>query len=221
MEDRLARAWARINQFKIPESKKQEAIETFLNYEGLKADLVNAGYPDELDYPHTTAYINALKPLSDDFIEIVINWIPKLKFKGGALQYLREARNKYDGHVVIQIFNEADTQGKWFVCDTIAHNPPLHINDWVKETYLDKQNGYNETGLLPLAVAKMFPREEVREILKQGFEHHYRVTPEALGKVGRLQDIPFLENRLLVKYDAPHVMRDIEKAIKKIKQRGT
>jgi hypothetical protein len=201
------------------ENSLNQSIKGFLDYEGLNSDLVKAGYPDELDYPHTTAYINALKPLPDDFIEIVISWIPKLKFKGGAVQYLREAKNKYDGRVLIPIFNEADAQGKWFLCDAIAHNPPLHINEWVKETYLDKHYSYNETGLLPLAVAKMFPRDEARAILKQGFDHHYRVTPEAFGEVGKLEDIPFLEEKLLVDYDATHVKKDIDKAIKKIKKR--
>lgn len=202
------------------ESSLSQAISGFLDYEGLNSDLVKAGYPDELDYPHTTAYINALKPLPDGFIEIIISWIPKLKFKGGAVQYLREAKNKYDGRVLLQIFNEANAQDKWFLCDAIAHNPPLHINEWVKETYLDKQYGYNETGLLPLAVAKMFSRDEARAILKQGFDHHYRVTPEALGKIGTLVDIPFLEERLFLDYDATHVNKDIEKAIKKIKKRA-
>ena len=219
MKDRLERAWDRINQFNVPEKKKQRAIEIFLDYEGLNADLVKAGYPDELDYPHTTAYINALKPLPDDFIEIVISWIPKLKFKGGTVQYLREAKNKYDGRVLIPIFNEADEGRKWSMCSAIEHNPPLHINEWVKETYLDKQYDYNETGLLPLAVAKMFSRDEARAILKQGFDHHYRVTPEAFGKVGKLEDIQFLEEKLLVDYDATHVKKDIDKAIKKIKGR--
>ncbi len=78
----------------------------------------------------------------------------------------------------------------------------------------------SETGLLLLAVVKMFPKDEARAILKQGFDHHYRVTPEALGKVGTAEDIPFLEKRLQMEYDATHVHKDIEKAIKRIKKRA-
>lgn len=201
------------------EKRLNKYIDGFLSDEGMHEELRNAGCPDELDYPDFTAFINAIKPIPDDFIDIVISWAPKLKFKMAVVDFLREAKSKYDGRVLIPIFDAVDQQGKWFICDAIEHNPPRHINEWVRETYLDKQYGYNETGLLPLAVARMFPKDEARDILKQGFDHHYRVTPYALGKVGKAEDIPFLEERLLVSYNATHVKKDIEKAIKRIQKR--
>ena len=214
-EERTNKYLKRLEEFQITGKKTNEYVDAFLDYEGMNAELQSLGYPDELDFPHTTAYVNALKPLNDDFIKVVIEWIPRLKYPYGVVQYLRESKSKYDGRVLIPIFNESDAQGKWFLCDAIAYNPPLYINEW----YLDKQYGYSETGLLPLAVAKMFSRDEARNILKQGFDHHYRVSPEAFGKVGKLEDIPFLEEKLLANYDATHVKKDIEKAIKKIKKR--
>src|SRR5690606_30149377 len=124
------------------------------------------------------------------------------------------------GKILIPIFMESDKQGKWQICDAIVYKPPLNINEWVKEIYLDKQYGYSETGLLPLAIIKMFPKDEARAILKQGFDHHYRVTPEAFGKVGTVADIPFLKEKLKINYGATHVHKDIEKAIRKIQKRG-
>jgi hypothetical protein len=41
-----------------------------------------------------------------------------------------------------------------------------------------------------------------------------------MGKVGKLEDIPFLEEKLLRDYDATHVKKDITKAIQKIKRRN-
>lgn len=202
------------------EKSLNESVDGFLNSEKMYEELRQAGCPDYLDFANSTDYIYAVTPISDDLIKIVVSWIPKLKYKLSVIDFLREAKNKYDGRVLIPIFNESDKQGKWRICSAIEYNPPLHINEWVKETYLDKQYGYSETGLLPLAIAKMFPRDEARVILKQGFDHHYRVTPEALGKVGTPEDIPFLEEKLLVNYDATHVKKDIEKAIKKIKKRA-
>ena len=197
-----------------------EIIERFIDFEGMNSDVMKAGYPDELDFNSTNAYIDALKPLPDDFINIVIDWIPRLKYKAGAVSYLRESKNRYDGRVLIPIFDEASSKEKWFICDAIVQNPPKHLNEWVKQTYLDKRFGYSETGLLPLAVAKMFPKDEAREILKLGFDHHYRVTPEALGKIGRPEDISFLEEKLSKSYDAPHVKKDIMKAINRIRKRA-
>lgn len=197
-----------------------ELIDIIADSQGFYKELRDAGFPDETEFPHTTAYINAIKPIPKDFIDIVMKWIPKRKYKGWPVGFLREAKNKYDGRVLIPIFNESNKLGRWSICDAIAYNPPLNINDWVKETYLSKEYGYSETGLLPLAVARMFPKDEARAILKQGFDHHYRVTPEALGKVGTAEDIPFLEKRLQMDYDATHVHKDIEKAIKRIKKRA-
>lgn len=194
-------------------------IAAFLDYQDMYTELRKIGYPDILNYPNSTEYINALKPFNDDFIEIVISWTPKLEFKSGVVQFLRESKNKYDGTILIPIFRESDKQQRWFICDAIVRNPPININEWVKDTYLSKKYGYSETGLLPLAIAKIFPKDEARAILKKGFDHHYRITPEALGKVGKKEDVSFLEKKLLLRYDATHVHRDIEKAIKRIQKR--
>ena len=201
------------------EKNLNEIIERFIDSEGMNSDLVKAGYPDKLEFISTNAYIDAMKPLSHDFINIVIDWKPRLKYKAGAVSYLRESKDRYDGRVLIPIFDEASSKEKWFICEAIVQNPPKHLNEWVKQTYLDKRFGYSETGLLPLAVAKMFPKDEAREILKQGFDHLYRVTPEALGKIGCPEDISFLEEKLSKSYDAPHVKKDIMKAISKIQKK--
>ena len=205
---------------RLPEWKREELLEISMDAEGLRVDLVNAGYPDELDYPHTTAYINAIKPIPRNFIDIVLRWCQKLKFKGSVIGYLRESAEKYDGSVLIPIFNEGSKQVRWRICDAIAYNPPLNINNWVKEIYLDRSYGYEETGLLPLAIIKLFLQDEARNILRQGFDHHSGTTPEALGKVGKVEDIPFLEKRYQKQYESKFIYKEIEKAIKKIKKRN-
>lgn len=198
----------------------EELLEISMDAEGLRADLTSAGYPDELDYPHTTAYVNAIKPLPSGFIDIVVSWIPRLKFKGVVISYLRESAERYDGRVLIPIFNEGSKQVRWEICDAIEYNPPLNINNWVKEVYLDSSYGYEETGLLPLAVIKLFPTDEARNILRQGFDHHPATTPEALGKVGKVEDIPFLEEKFQKSYASKFIYKQIEKAVKKIKKRN-
>lgn len=190
------------------------------NFEKMYEEIANAGFPNVNDFPNGTEYINAIKPIPTDLIEIVLKWIPKLEYPIGILLFLRETKNKYDGRVLIPIFNEVDKQGKWRICDAIEHNPPLYINDWVRETYLSPEYGA-DTGLLALAVAKMFPRDEAREILKAGFDLHPGITPEALGKVGKPEDIKFLKEKYKEEYTSKFVYKEIEKAIKKIKQRET
>lgn len=191
----------------------------YVNFNKMYRALHEAGYPDIKDFKSGTDYVNAIKPIPEDFIDIVLKWLPKLERKVGVIMFLRESRKKYDGSIIPALFEEANTLDKWFICDALVHNPPLHLEQWVMDTYLNKKYGYSETGLLPLAVVKMFPRDEAREILKQGFDHHYRVTPYAFGKVGRLEDIPFLEERLRKTYDASHVHKDIQKAIERIKKK--
>ncbi len=205
------------------EEQNQNKPQEFHNFRKMYEELKEAGYPDMNDFKNGNEYNKALKSVSkslDEFIKIVIKWLPKIEYRVGGLLLLAETNKKYDGRVIIPIFKESNSFDKWRICSAIAYNPPLNINDWVRDTYLSKEYGYSETGLLPLAIAKMFPRDEARKILKQGFDHHYRVTPEALGKVGTAEDIPFLEKKLLINYDATHVHKDIEKAIKRIKKRA-
>ena len=191
---------------------------TYPNFMAMYKELSDMGYPDINDFENGTAYINAVKPIPEKFIEIVLKWLPKLEKKTGIIMFLRESGEKYDGRVLIPLFEEANTQERWRICEAIAYNPPMNIKQWVKELYLNKKYSYHETGLLPLAIVKMFPKNEAREILKQGFDHQNRVSPEALGKIGILEDIPFLEEKLLETYDATHVKKDIEKAIQRIKK---
>lgn len=193
---------------------------SYPNFMKMYKELSDMGYPDIDDFKHGTDYINAIKPIPKEFIEVVLKWVPKLEKKTGILMFLRESREKYDGNILISLFEEANTHDRWKICEAIAHNPPLNINQWVKELYLDQQYGYHETGLLPLAIIKMFPKNEARDILKQGFDHQNRVTPEALGKIGTLEDIPFLQQKLLKEYGAVHVKSDIEKAISRILNRS-
>ncbi len=195
---------------------------TYPNFDKMYLELKNAGYPDINDFKTGNEYSNALKTAYGDlesFIKIVIKWIPRLEYKVGGVLLLQATDKRYDGRVLIPIFNESSKQDRWRICDAIEHNPPLYINDWVECVYLDKQYDYFETGLLPLAVAKMFPRDEAREILKQGFNHHPEVTPEALSKVGTADDLLFLEEKLQRKYKKKFIYKEIEKAIRKIKQK--
>ncbi len=210
-----------LEKFKLSQEDVRKSVDIFTNYDKkIYQRLIKIGCPDRLDFPNTTAYINALKPLQDDFIQVVLESLPDLEHKSGVVSFLREAKNKYDGKVLMPIFNESSKQDRWRICDAIVFNPPLNINNWVKDIYLSKQYEYSETGLLPLAIVKMFPKDEAREILRQGFDHHYRITPEALGKIGTVEDISFLEEKMKLKYDASHVHKDIKKAIEKIKRRA-
>lgn len=201
------------------ETRLNETIEAFRDYEPMFDALIEAGYPDRYAYPSFTHFINANRPFPDDFVAVVMKYLPKMKFKLGAVELLRNAEHRYDGRVLIPIFSEADANGKWRLCDAIVQNPPLFIDEWVLDIFFDKRYSYSETGLLPLAIIKLFPADRAREILKMGFDLHYRVTPEALGKVGRLEDIPFLESKLLQEYTASHVKKDIQLAIRKIMKR--
>ncbi len=201
----------------LRELERLEILNNEMADDGLRLDLVQAGYPDELDFPHLTAYINAVKPLPKKFVDIVLNWIPKLKFKEGALNYLRETKEKYDGRVLISIFNEGSKQVKWQVCDAIEYNPPLNIDNWVREIYLDNKYGYEETGLLPLALIKLLTENQAREVLKLGFDHHPGTTSLALGKIGNVEDISFLEGKLQSKFENKYTYKEIKKAISKIK----
>ena len=218
-KDRLDRIINLVDVFKLPIEKRNLIIDSFLDTDAMYAELMNVGYPDPLDFPNATAYINALKPLPDDFINIVLKWQPKLKY-GNTTMFLRESKNRYDGRVLIAIFNNGDANVKWQVCDTIAYNPPLYINDWIKGICLSDKYGYFETGLIPLAVAKMFHRDEARTILKDSFDLHPEVAPEALGKVGTVEDISFLEEKAEKKYESKFIYKEIEKAIRKIKKRA-
>lgn len=204
---------------RFSEEEREEMLENEMADDGLRVDLVRAGYPDELDFPHFSAYIHAAKPFTKGFMDIVLHWYPKLKFKAGVLHYLRETADKYDGRILIPLFNEGNKQVRWFICDAIAYNPPLDINDWVREIYLDKQYEYEETGLLPLAIIKLFPKDEARDLLRQGFDHHPGTTAFALGKIGKEADVLFLEEKLISKFESKFVYKEIEKAIKKIKVR--
>lgn len=218
MTARLKKFLELIQPYLTTDNLKNDLIDRFLDSEKMYEDLRNAGYPDELTFPHTTAYINALKPLPDDFIAIVIKWLPDLKHKEIAIGFLREAEHKYDGQVLIPIFIDGDFTLKWKIADAIAYNPPLGINEWVKETYLSVQYG-QEAGLLALAIIKMFQKEEAIGIIKQGFDLHPEVAPEALGKVGGIKEIDFLEEKSKLPYKAKFIYKEIEKAIKKIKKR--
>lgn len=204
-------------------SEKNESTSTFKNFKAMYEELSRAGYPDIKKYGNNNDYIKVLKNGNYDletYIEIIKKWLPKIEYKTGGLLLIAKTDIKYDGSIIIPIFNEADTADRWRICSAIVKNPPLNINDWVKSIYLSKTYSYSEIGILPLAIIKMFPKDQAREILREGFDHNYRVTPEALGKIGELEDIPFLENKLNLHYDATHVHRDINKAISKIKKRG-
>lgn len=199
--------------------KSSNEKDLYPNFEKMYEDIAQAGFPDVNEFSNGTEYINAIKPVSTTLINIVLKWMPNLEYPIGILLFLRESKNKYDGRILIPIFNEADSQGKWRICDAIEHNPPLYINDWVKETYLSPEYGA-DTGLLALAVAKMFSGDEARKILRAGFDLHPGITPEALGKVGKPADIVFLEEKYKGAYPSKSVYKEIEKAIKKIKKRA-
>jgi hypothetical protein len=66
----------------------------------------------------------------------------------------------------------------------------------------------------------MFHRDEARTILKDSFDLHPEVAPEALGKVGTVEDIAFLEEKAEKKYESKFIYKGIEKAIRKIKKRA-
>src|SRR5690606_23043818 len=125
--------------------KHQKRAMNYNNFNKMYEELKNAGYPDINDFNTGNEYNNALKSVSigfDNFIKIVSKWLPKLEYKAGGVILLTETNQKYDGRVITSIFKETSNQEKWRICDAITRNPPLNINDWVKETYLDKQYGY-------------------------------------------------------------------------------
>lgn len=201
----------------------KEADIGYPNFDTMYRELNKAGYPNIKDFNNSNAFTEKLLSMNkelDTFIDIVVKWIPKIEYKPGGITLLADTKTKYDGRIIIPIFeNDSAPNDRWRLCDAIVRNPPLNINEWVRDTYLSKKYSYAETGLLPLAIVKIFPNDEARAILKKGFNHHYRVTPEAFGKIGKKEDIPFLEKKLLKKYDSSHVYKDIEKALIKIKKR--
>lgn len=218
-QDRHQKIVSRIDALSVMPHVKEELIERSLDTVGMYEDLLRGGYPDNLDFPHTTAYINAIKPIDDYGIAIILKWLPNLKYKDAAFDFLRESKSRYDGRVLIDVFANADKDIRWRISDMIATNPPLYINEWIKETYLAPKYG-QEAGLLALAVVKLFPEIEARQILKNGFDLHPEVTPEAIGKIGLLDDIPFLEEKMKVVHSATFINEEISIAIKKIMKRN-
>lgn len=195
---------------------------SFANFDKMYEELRQAGYPDINNYKNHNEYIKALATSTRDFKDfnkIVIKWLPLIEYIVGGLLLLQASKEKYDGRLIIPIFENSSSQDRWRICAAIMNNPPMFLEEWVREIYFSKEYTYSDTGLLPLVVVKIFPRDEARNILKEGFDLHYRVAPEALGKVGRMEDIPFLKDKLLKKYEATHVTKDIEKAIQEISKR--
>lgn len=218
MSTRLEKFLKNIGTYMITDDLKIELLDRFYDAEKMHEDLRRAGFPDDLTFPDTTAYINSLRPLPDDFISIILKWLPERKYKDSAIDYLREAKHRYDGRVLIPIFMTGSFDIRWKIADAITYNPPLYIDDWIKEVYLSPEYG-EEAGLLALAVIKVFKKEEAIKILKQGFDLHPEVTPEALGKVGRLEEINFLEKKAQLHYEAKFIYKEIERAIKRIKKK--
>lgn len=186
-------------------------------------ELLAIGFPIEaipLDYNRLGGYFNKKVPMK--YVEVAIKWLPTLWVTGGFLNleaFLRFSEKRFNGQVYIKLFELSDDfQRRWAICDRLEQNFPFGINDWVKETYLNPQYG-DEVGLLALAVTKAFPKSEAVKILRIGFDLHPRMTCEAFRRVGTVDEVPFLKEKLNNKYENKYIYSDIEKTIKRLEKR--
>ncbi len=193
------------------------------NIDKLYNELKSIGFPDINEYTNDFDFYSEIKKKEKSIFnlynEIILRWEPFLERRIVAIGLLSVSKKKYDGSRIIpEIFEKSNDMDKWQILNMLIKNPPLHIENWTIKTYLSKNYSYKQAGLLPLLIIKILSRDEARIILKKGFDHQFRVTPEALGKVGVLEDIPFLESKLKLNYDATHVTKDLLNAIEKIKK---
>lgn len=211
----------KIKKMDIGERVKEEVIQSIIAFQPVNDELISNGFPDKNEFDSDNDYYSKVGEINQEYLDVILKWYPILKYDGTILSVFDKTNLKFDTQILREIFDNGNNDMKWRVCDLIDRRKCWWgIEKWIVDIFLSSNYSYSEVGLLPLAIAKMLPKEEAREILKQGFDHHYRVTPEALGKIGKLEDIAFLEEKLLVSYDASHVHKDILKAIKKIKKRN-
>lgn len=103
---------------------------TFRNFDKMYEELKNAGYPDINDYKNQYEYEKALETSTKNFKEfnrIIIKWLPLIEYKVGGILLLQASKEKYDGRVIIPIFEDSSSQDRWRICAAILQNPPLFL----------------------------------------------------------------------------------------------
>lgn len=197
-------------------------LEKYSNFDKMYGELERAGYGNARHY-HTfeayEKYLSSTKADYSDFIRIVTNWMPKLENRIGGIRLLVATNQTYDGAIVEQAFERANADERWFICAYIARNPPKNAESWMRRLYLSPDCNYGETGLLPLVIIKMFDKPEALKLLRQGFDLHPEVTPEAIGKIGTAEEIPFLEEKRKLTFEKKFIYKEIDKAIKRLKKK--
>jgi hypothetical protein len=164
-------------------------------------------------------YIAQYAPFDEKYIQILLKWLPVLNDKEIALSILGYSKNKFDGRVFAEIFDQdKERKYRWKICDLIYTTSPIGIDDWIEKTFLDPYHSKNRTTeMLALAIGKMFPYEKASEILRKGFNLLPMHSAKALGEIGQARELEFLKEHQHKFYK--YTEKEISRAIKKIERR--
>ena len=179
------------------------------------------GFPDKLEHIYKHTFYKEIKlPYSQDAINFMLSSISNFSKPLIIIDLLNHGKVKYDGTVLIPIFERLDKKLKWDFCSLINRNIPLNINEWIINQYLSKENG-DETLLLAEVIPMITSKERAIQILKEGFDHKPGITAAVIGKIDKQGiTLEFLREKLNIFSDKSKLpYKEIVKSINKIEKR--
>jgi hypothetical protein len=173
----------------VHESKMLDEIET-LGYTRPSIDLL-----------HKTS-----TPLPPDVVSVILKWLPKIyKDHIGSAEHLIRAlittEEPFNPSVIIDLFENSDYNStlKWTMAYVISISKVTDISDYIRDQLFNKPAAFERAGFLAAIDknANFKSRQELMDALKKIFdkESYFWEVFFLYRKYGRIEDIPFLEER--------------------------
>lgn len=167
-------------------------------------DLVDFANSDETFPPEVVQiFLHGLETIDHDGVQMTL------------IRSLHGAKAPFDGSILLRLFEEGKLD-RWAIAHLLASQVPIGIGDWVAEAVRNPKHG-TERQPLCLALARSIPPPQSLPILRDIFARFPNDAVEAIGLVGRREDVSLLANQLPEAEDLLEAL--IKESIAKLRRR--